>query len=321
VEGLLDIAESAVFQIAERRLRDSVVPMKLLLPNTFEAIEQFHKRAGSITGVPTGYESIDQITAGLQASDLIVVAGRPSMGKTSLALSMALNLGVVYHQPVAIFSLETSKEQLALRILCNQARISSHNMRTGRLSDEEWAKLSIAAGPLSEAPIFIDDSSSLSVIDLRAKSRRLKRKHNISMVMIDYLQLMRGHRSAESRQQEISMISLGLKSLAKELDIPVIALSQLSRKTEDRPHKRPELADLRESGSIEQDADLVMMVYRPEFYDIKEFPDHSPSEGMAEIRILKHRNGPTGDRKLVFLKEFARFENLEDRYAEKEASF
>ncbi|OGC93268.1 MAG: replicative DNA helicase [candidate division Zixibacteria bacterium RBG_16_48_11] len=323
VERLLDIAESTVFKIAEKRLRGAISSIGQLLPTTFEDIEQYHKRAGSITGIPLGFSEIDDMTSGLQKSDLIVIAGRPSMGKTSFALSIALNAAVGEKLPVAIFSLETSKEQLALRLLCCQAKISSHHMRTGRLSDEEWAKLSIGAGPLADAPIYVDDSSTLSVLDLRAKARRLKRKHDIRLVVVDYLQLMRGHRSAENRQQEISMISQGLKALAKELNVPVIALSQLSRKTEERPLKRPELADLRESGSIEQDADVVMMVYRPEFYGLDKFPDSGgePAEGKAEIRLLKHRNGPTGDRKLVFLKDYARFENLETRYTEKEVPF
>lgn len=320
VEGLLDLAETTVFKIAEKRLKEEAVSLKQLLPHTFEAIDQFHKRAGSVTGLSTGFEAIDEMTSGLQPSDLVVIAGRPSMGKTSFALSMALNAGVVYKQPVAIFSLETSKEQLAMRLLCSQAKISSHNMRTGRLSDQEWPRLNFAAGALVDAPIFVDDSSTLSVLELRAKARRLKRKHGISLIIVDYLQLMRGHRRAESRQQEITMISQGLKGLAKDLQVPVMAISQLSRKTEERPGKRPELADLRESGSIEQDADLVMMVYRPEFYGEGKFPDHTEAKGLAEIRLLKHRNGPTGDRKLVFLNEYARFENLETRFAEQEAS-
>ena len=323
VEVLLDIAESTVFRIAEKKLSRTISSIGELLPYTFEDIERYHKRAGTITGIPTGFDQTDDLTSGLQNSDLIVIAGRPSMGKTSFALSIALNAAVIGKLPVAIFSLETSKEQLALRLLCSQAKISSHNMRTGRLSDEEWAKLSIGAGPLSEAPIFIDDSSTLSVLEVRAKSRRLKRKHDIRLIVVDYLQLMRGHRTAENRQQEISMISQGLKGLAKELNIPVVALSQLSRKTEERPMKRPELADLRESGSIEQDADVVMMVYRPEFYGLDKFPDTGgePSEGKAEIRLLKHRNGPTGDVRLAFLKSYARFENLETRFTDKEVPF
>lgn len=323
VKDLLDNAESTVFTIAEKRFRKVAVPLSKLLPSTFEAIEQFHQRAGTVTGIPTGFEGIDELTSGLQDSDFVVVAGRPSMGKTSLALSMALNAAVIYKYPVVVFSLETSKEQLALRLLCSQARISSHHMRSGRLTDEEWAKLSIGAGPLAEAPIYIDDSATLTVLELRAKSRRLKRKHGIRLVVVDYLQLMRGHRTAENRQQEISMISQGLKGLAKELNIPVVALSQLSRKTEERPNKRPELADLRESGSIEQDADMVMMVYRPEFYGLDKFPDTGgePAEGKAEIRLLKHRNGPTGDVRLAFLKNYARFENLEARFTEKEVPF
>jgi len=323
VNTLLDFAESTVFSIAEKRIRKDVPSIGQLLPTTFEEIEHYHKRAGTITGIPTGFDQLNDLTSGLQNSDFIVIAGRPSMGKTSLALSIALYASVIERMPVVIFSLETSKEQLALRLLCSQARISAHHMRTGRLTDEEWAKLSIGAGPLSEAPIFIDDSSTLSVLEVRAKARRLKRRNDIRLIVVDYLQLMRGHRAAENRQQEISMISQGLKGLAKELNIPVVALSQLSRKTEERPMKRPELADLRESGSIEQDADVVMMVYRPEFYGLDKFPDSDgvPAEGKAEIRLLKHRNGPTGDVRLAFLKNYARFENLETRFTEKEVPF
>jgi replicative DNA helicase len=329
VEDLLDEAESAVFRVAEKRLRGTVVSIGQLLPKTFDAIEKYHKTAGAVEGLSTGFERVDDITRGLKNSELVVIAGRPSMGKTSLALSMALNVAVEQRQAVAVFSLETSNEQLGLRLLCSQARLNYHHMMTGKLSDDEWAKLSIAAGPLADAPIYLDDSSDLTALDVRAKARRMKRKYGVNLVIVDYLQLMRGHRRAENRQQEITMISLGLKGLAKELGLPVVALSQLSRKTEDRPNKRPELADLRESGSIEQDADLVMMVYRPEFYQITHITDPEDrqndtkisTERLAEIRILKNRNGPTGDVKLTFMKEFARFESMETRYSEKAIPF
>ncbi len=321
VDNLLDQSEMQIFKIAERRMKESFVPLEELLPRTFAEIEEYHKKVGTITGVPTGFERLDEMTAGFQRSDLIVVAGRPSMGKTSLALSIASNCAINFGIPVGIFSLEMSKELLALRMLCSHARLSSHRMRIGKLSDREWANLSIAAGPLSEAKIFVDDTPAIGLFELKAKGRRLKLKHNVGLLIIDYLQLMQGPRKVESRQQEITVICQSLKSLAKELNIPVLALSQLSRKTEERTDRRPQLADLRESGSIEQDADLVLMVYRPEFYDIQKFRDGSPTEGIAEIIIAKHRNGPTGDTKLVFLKDYARFDNLEVYHTEEQAPF
>lgn len=324
VESILDIAEGAVFKIAEKRLRGTTVSIGQLLPTTFAAIDELHKRSASITGIATGFEKIDRITSGLHKSDLVIIAGRPSMGKTSFALSIAHNVAVEYGLPLAMFSLETSNDQLAMRLLCNQARIIPHHLRTGKMKDDEWARLAIAAGPLGQAPMYLDDSSNMTVLELRAKARRLKHKYNIRLLFVDYLQLMRGHKRAENRQQEISMICQGLKGLAKELEIPVIALSQLSRKTEERTDRRPELADLRESGSIEQDADLVMMVHRPEFYKFPDIQDPEimdevrkiSTERLAVIRILKHRNGPTGDVKLIFHKEYARFENYEERRAE-----
>lgn len=321
VEKLLDQAEMEIFSIAEKKIKEGFIHLGALLPKTFAEIEEYHKKVGSITGIPSGFEKLDEMTAGFQASDLVVLAGRPSMGKTSLALSVASNCAILFGIPVGIFSLEMSKEMLALRMLCSHARLSSHRMRIGKLSDREWANLSIAAGPLSEAKIFIDDTPAIGLFELRAKARRLKHRENIGMLVIDYLQLMQGPRNVESRQQEISAICQSLKSLAKELDIPVMAISQLSRKTEDRTDKKPQLADLRESGSIEQDADLVLLVYRPEFYEIQKFRDGSPTEGAAEIIIAKHRNGPTGDIKLAFVKDYARFENLEMRFTKEQVPF
>lgn len=310
VDDLLDRVESRIFSIKESMVKLSASPLAQILPQTFEMIEEYHKRGGNITGLATGFEELDTLTAGFQPADFIVIAGRPSMGKTAFVLTMAEHIGIS-GEPVAIFSLEMSKNQLAQRMLCSRARVSSHRMRTGRLADHEWANLSIAVGPLSEAKVFIDDTPNMDVLELRAKARRLRAQHNISLVVIDYLQLMQGPRAAENRQQEISMISRSLKGLAKELNVPVVALSQLSRQVEVRGGSRkPQLADLRESGAIEQDADVVMFIYRPELYGIQKFDDGVPTEHVAEIIIAKQRNGPTGTIRLSFIRDFARFENL-----------
>jgi replicative DNA helicase len=312
VDELLDKAEQEVFSISEGRIKEGFVPIGEILPRTFEAIDEYAKRGGIVTGIATGFTELDILTGGLQNSDLVVVAGRPSMGKTSLALSIAEHVAVDEKIPVAIFSLEMAKSQLAQRMLCSRARFSTHRMRTGRISDHEYGNLAIAVGPLSEAKIFLDDTPSLGVLQMRAKTRRLKARENVGLVIVDYLQLMQGPRAVESRQQEISLISRSLKGLAKELDVPVMALSQLSRAVETRGgERRPQLADLRESGAIEQDADLVMFVYRPEVYNITQFRDGRSTEGMAEIIVSKHRNGPTGDILLTFIKDYARFENPE----------
>ncbi len=312
VDDLLDQAEQEIFSISEKRIKEGFIPLGELLPHTFESIEEYQKKGGMITGIPTGFFELDYLTGGLQKSDLIVVASRPSMGKTSLCLTMAEHVAIEAKVPVGIFSLEMAKSQLAQRMLCSRARFSTHKMRTGKLGDHEYSNLAMAVGPLSEAKIFIDDTPSIGILQLRAKSRRLKAQHDVGLIIVDYLQLMQGPRSAESRQQEISMISRSLKGLAKELDVPVIAVSQLSRKVEDRGgEKRPLLADLRESGAIEQDADVVMFIYRPELYKIEKFRDGEPTQGLAEIIISKHRNGPTGELRLIFLKNSARFENPE----------
>jgi len=310
---LLDNAEQKIFEISEKRIKHGFVPLSDILPHTFESIDRI--KEGHISGMPTGFLELDSLTAGLQKSDLIVVAGRPSMGKTSFCLSLVENIAVENKIPAAIFSLEMEKNQLANRMLCSRARISSHKMRSGRLSDHEWTNLSIAVGPLSEARIFVDDTPGMGVLEMRAKARRLKAREDIGLLVVDYLQLMQGPKGAESRQQEIAMISRSLKGLAKDLNVPVVACSQLSRAVETRGgERRPQLADLRESGAIEQDADLVIFIYRPELYGIKSIDfkkDKVPTDGIAEIVVAKHRNGPTGSVLLSFVKQYARFENPE----------
>jgi replicative DNA helicase len=312
VDDLLDRAEQGIFNISEKRIKEGFIPIGELLPHTFEAIEEYQKKGGMVTGLSTGFFELDTLTGGLQNSDLVVVASRPSMGKTSFCLSIAEHTAIEEKTPVGIFSLEMAKNQLAQRMLCSRARFSTYKMRTGRISDHEYSNLAVAVGPLAEAKIFIDDTPNIGILQMRAKARRLKAQYDVGLVIVDYLQLMQGPKNTESRQQEISLISRSLKGLAKELNIPVVAVSQLSRKVEDRgPDKRPLLADLRESGAIEQDADVVIFVYRPEFYGIEKFKDGAPSQGVAEIIVSKHRNGPTGDLRLTFIKDYARFENME----------
>ena len=305
VDDLLDSAEHEIFSIKEEKLKGTFVPLGEILPETFKQIEQYSQREGFLTGVPSGFTSLDELTSGFQKSDLIVIASRPSVGKTALSLNIAEHLAVDNKVPTIIFSLEMSKEQLAQRLLCSRARISSHLMRTGKLADQQWTNLSIAVGPLSEAPIFIDDTPSMTVLEMRAKARRLKSRENIGMIVIDYLQLIQGPRSAESRQQEISFISRSLKAMARELSVPVIALSQLSRQVELRGRDaKPQLSDLRESGAIEQDADVVIFIHRP-----RDEEGHWGTE--AEILLAKQRNGPTGKLDLVFVKDYARFELMD----------
>ena len=281
---------------------------------TFELLESLHGKHSGITGVPTGFTKLNELTGGFQKSDLIIVAGRPSQGKTALALSIARKAAVDKEKKtaIAIFSLEMSEQQLIIRMLSSEAKVNAHLLRTGRLSSDQWANLSRTAGRLAESKIFIDDSASLSILELRAKARRLKAEHNIGMVIVDYLQLVQGPRNPESREREISSISRSLKALAKELNIPVVALSQLNRAVESRTDRRPMLADLRESGAIEQDADVVIFVHRPETFNQKTVTDEDgneiPSEGIAEIIIGKQRNGPTGIALLSFVKEYASFE-------------
>jgi replicative DNA helicase len=313
---LLDEAEGKIFQISERRLKKSFTSLGSALAETMETLQALHGTHGGITGVPTGFPKLDEKTGGWQKSDLIIVAGRPSQGKTAFALSLARNAALHKDKKtaVAIFSLEMAEQQLIIRLLAAEAKVNAHELRTGRLHEDKWKNLSRNVGRLAEAKIFIDDSPALSILELRAKARRLKAEHNVGLVIADYLQLIQGPRNAESREREISMISRSLKALAKELNIPVIALSQLNRAVEARTDRRPMLADLRESGAIEQDADVVIFVHRPESYGITEIKDDElgsiPSEGIAEIIIGKQRNGPIDVVRLNFRKEYAGFERL-----------
>lgn len=312
-DEILDRAERSIFEISEKRSKRSFFSIKEIVKSSFDSIEKLFEKPGMVTGVETGFRELDQLTSGLQPSDLIIIAGRPSMGKTSLALDIARFAACKRKVPTAIFSLEMSKEQLGLRLLCSEARVSSVKLRTGFLASSDWPNLTAAAGRISEAPIFIDDSPQLGTLDVRARSRRLKAEHSLGLIIVDYLQLMHVPKKIESRQLEISEISRGLKGLAKELNVPIIALSQLSRAVENRTDKRPLLSDLRESGSIEQDADVVAFIYRDEVYDPK-----SPKAGIAEILVRKQRNGPIGNIELAFLKEFTRFENLAHHETEAE---
>lgn len=308
VDELLDFAERSVFSIAQGKLDRSFTPVNQIIKESLDVVDRLSKRKERVTGVPTGFYDLDDITAGLQASDLIVIAGRPSMGKTSLALGMAQHAALHSGAVVGIFSLEMSKPQLVLRMLSSEARVDSHALRTGRLQKEDWWRLAEAAGRLEQAPIFIDDSGALTVQQMRGKARRLKAEKGLELLIVDYLQLMQGRSDAESRQQEISDISRSLKALAKELNVPVIALSQLSRAVENRKPPIPMLADLRESGAIEQDADVVMFIYREEVYE-----HNTERKGIADILVSKHRNGPIGKKELFFHDRFAKFESLENR--------
>jgi len=307
VDDFLDQAERSIFEISEDRVRPSFYPLKDIIKASFKTIERLYEKRQLITGVPTGFTKLDELTSGLQPSDLIIVAGRPSMGKTALALDIAAYAAVEGGIPSAIFSLEMAKEQLALRMLCSEAKVDAHRLRGGFLSESDWPKLTRAAGSLSEAPIFIDDTPGLSALEMRAKSRRMKAEHNLGLVVVDYLQLMRGRADSDNREQEISDISRSLKALAKELNVPVMALSQLNRRVEERGDRRPQLSDLRESGAIEQDADVIIFLYRDEVYNKSE---DNPNKGKAEIIIGKQRNGPTDKFELTFLDKFTCFENL-----------
>ena len=311
VSELLDSVESRIFQISQDRLHGDFISMAKILPQTFEQLEAHHNSGSTITGMSTGYTDLDKLTAGFHDGELVVIAGRPSMGKTAFALNVTENMAVDHNRSVAFFSLEMSKGQLAERMLCGRARVNSNSIRTGTLPDDDWQVLGVAAGTLAEAKIFIDDSATLSVLEMRAKARRLKARHDIDMIVVDYMQLMHSGSRVESRQQEMTHISRSLKALAKELQIPVVALSQLSRQVEMRGgDKRPQLADLRESGAIEQDADIVMFVYRIAHAIGSDRDEHGNDiSNDAEIIIAKQRNGPTGTVKLTFKSEFARFEN------------
>jgi replicative DNA helicase len=305
VDEFLDRAERSIFEISEDRVRPSFYPIKDIIKSSFKTIEKLYEKRQLITGVATGFTKLDELTSGLQPSDLIIVAGRPSMGKTTFALNIAQHAAIQGGIPSAIFSLEMAKEQLALRMLCSEAKVDAHRLRGGFLSEADWPKLTRAAGNLSEAPIFIDDTPGLTALEMRAKSRRLKAERKLGLVIVDYLQLMRGRADSDTREQEISDISRSLKALAKELTVPVIALSQLNRRVEERGDKRPQLADLRESGAIEQDADVIIFLYREEIYNRSE-----NNRGKAEIIIGKQRNGPTDKFELAFLDKYTCFENL-----------
>jgi replicative DNA helicase len=308
VQELLDRAEKSIFDIAEHRIRQGFVGIREIVKESFRTIDQLSQSQDLVTGVPTGFVDLDERTSGLQKGDLIIVAARPAMGKTSLCLNVAQHAALKAGETVGVFSLEMSKEQLVLRMLCSDARVDAHRLRTGKLSEKDWTRLAKAYADLSQARIFIDDSATLTPLEIRAKCRRLKAEHGLGLIIIDYLQLLQGPGRIENRQQEIAAISRSLKGLAKEISVPVIALSQLSRAPEARTEKRPQLSDLRESGAIEQDADIVMFIYREEEYKPTE-----ENRGIAEIIIGKQRNGPTGTVRLVFIKEFTRFENFEYR--------
>ncbi len=310
---LLDEAEQKIFKISEMHLKRSFVSMNQALHQTMEMLESIHGKHSGITGVPSGFTALDNITGGFQKSDLVVIAGRPSMGKTALVLSAARNAAVDFEVPVAFFSLEMSAQQLVLRLICAEARVDQHKVRTGRLPEDQWQHLSTRIGKIARAKLFIDDTPSLGILELRAKARRLKAEHDIQLVVVDYLQLMQGPKGLDSREREISSISRSLKALAKELNVPVLALSQLNRAVEARSDKRPQLADLRESGAIEQDADVVMFVHRPEVYGIKEEGGES-TEGIAEIIVGKQRNGPIDTARMSFIKTYAKFETLAPRH-------
>ncbi|HHU70068.1 MAG TPA: replicative DNA helicase [Thermoanaerobacterales bacterium] len=304
VEDILDEAERMIFEIANKRSLEGFSPVRDVVIETLDMIEELYKNKGKMTGIPTGFLDFDNMTSGFQPSDLIIIAARPSMGKTSFALNIAQYASIREKVPTAIFSLEMSKEQLVQRMLCSEAHIDSHKLRTGNLEENDWLKLARAMGPLSEAPIYIDDTPGISIMEVRAKARRLKAEKGLGLIIIDYLQLMQGRGSSENRQQEISEISRSLKALARELRVPVVALSQLSRAPEMRQDHRPILSDLRESGSQEQDSDLVVFLYRDEYYN-----SDTDKKNIAEVIISKQRNGPTGVVELVWLDKYTKFVN------------
>jgi len=310
ISEVIEGAEKAIFDISLNRSNQGFIHIKEILNSNFDRIEELYLNKGKITGVSTGFNDLDEILSGLQKSDLVLVAARPSMGKTSFILNMVQQSGIRDKVPTAIFSLEMSKEQLTQRIICAEALIDSHRLRVGDISEDEWVKLARAMGPLSEAPIYIDDTPSISMSEMRAKCRKLKIEHNLGLVLIDYLQLMSGNGKYDSRQQEISDISRSLKGMAKELGVPVVACAQLSRAPELRADHKPIMSDLRESGAIEQDADVIMFLYRDEYYNVD-----TEKKNIAEVIISKQRNGPTGTIELVWLGQFTKFANKEKTYA------
>ncbi len=307
---ILDEAEKSIFEIAEDRIREGFVPLRDLVQGSFATIEKLQQHKGLVTGVPTGFVDLDEMTSGLQPSDLVLIAARPSMGKTSLVLNVAQHVGTQTDMTVGFFSLEMSKEQLFMRLLTSEARIDAHRFRSGYLSEKDYGRLSHALGTLAEARVFIDDTASIGVLEMRAKARRLQAEHGLHLLVVDYIQLMQGRGRFESRQTELASISRSLKGLAKELRVPIVALSQLSRAPETRSDHRPQLSDLRESGALEQDADVVLFIFREEQYRDDSGQPNQAAEGIAEIIVGKQRNGPTGTVKLAFIKEHTRFENL-----------
>lgn len=312
----IDNAEREIFEIAEKRFNRSYETLNKLAHDTLDIIAKLVETdSNDLTGVPSGFKELDKILSGFQKSDLIIVAARPSMGKTAFALSAARNIAAEYNKPIAFFSIEMASSQLVMRLISAESKINQQKIRSGQLTQADMGKIVQDLGHLSKAPLVIDDSPGLPLMELRAKCRRLKAEHKIEMVMIDYLQLLHPPK-AESREREISIISSSLKQMAKELDIPVLALAQLNRSVESRSDKRPMLSDLRESGSIEQDADVVLFINRPEVYGITQYDDKSPTEGTGEIIVGKQRNGPIGTARLAYIKDYARFENLEFRYDE-----
>lgn len=316
LDEYIDRAEQLIFSVSQKRSALGVLPLRDLIKESFVAIEKLYERKETYTGVPSGFRDLDEKTAGFQPSDLVILASRPAMGKTSLALNFAQYAAQKMRVPTLVFSLEMSKESLAMRLMCSESRVDFHSLRQGRLSDSDWSRLARAAGLLSDAPIYIDDTPAIRVMEMRAKARRLQvdlskqvddqgQALKLGMIVVDYLQLVQAPRSSDSREREISEVSRSLKGLAKELKVPVIALSQLSRKPESRESKKPQLADLRESGAIEQDADLILFIYRDEVYN-----EDTAKKGIAEIIIGKHRNGPIGTLELKFFSQFTRFESL-----------
>jgi replicative DNA helicase len=316
VDDLLDYSERELLNIAEGHIKKETVKLNLLIKSAIEQIEEAQKREDSLSGVPSGFRRLDRLTSGWQKSDLIIVAGRPSMGKTAFVLSMARNMAVEHSRPVGFFSLEMSSIQLVNRLIIGETQLSSDKIRTGRLENYEWEQLEYKIKDLEKAPIYVDDTPAISIFEFRAKARRLKQKYDIQALVIDYLQLMTGSKETWSREQEVSNISRSLKSVAKELDIPIIALSQLNRSVEMRSgNKRPQLSDLRESGAIEQDADLVLFIHRPEYYGLEVDEEGNSLRGIAEIIVAKHRNGPVGEFHLKFIREYAKFVDLDDHLA------
>ena len=311
VDSIIDGAEKKIFEVMQKKNQKGYTPIKDILVETFTELEQLYNQKQRITGIPTGFSDLDFRTSGLHNSDLILVAARPAMGKSAFALNIATNAAVRAKVPVAIFSLEMSKEQMTSRILCSEAMVDSNKVRTGKIDDEEWGKLAAASGELSEANIYIDDTPGISIMEIRAKCRKMKIEKNIGLVVIDYLQLVQGSgKRGSSREQEIAEISRSLKILAKEINVPVIALSQLSRAPEQRPDHRPMLSDLRESGSIEQDADIVIFLYRDDYYN-----EDSEKKNIAEVIMAKHRAGSTGTVELLWLGNYTKFANI-DKYRE-----